>query len=63
MGTSEDPQFSEWEKMVKERREKDLRRQKYFSCFALFVVILVLAIVASVVSLIILGAIEVTHYL
>ena len=63
MGTSEDPQFSEWERMVKERREKELRRQKCFSCFALFVVILSLAIVASVVSLIILGIIEVTHYL
>lgn len=63
MGTSEDPQFSEWERMVKERREKELRRQKCFSCFALFVVILSLAIVASVVSLIILGVIEVTHYL
>jgi hypothetical protein len=63
MGTSEDPQFSEWQKMIKEERKRALRREKYFSCFALFVVMLILSIVASVVSLIILGVIEVTHYL
>ena len=63
MGTSEDPQFSEWQKMVRERRKNELRRQKCFSCFALFVMILIMTIVASAVSLIILGVIEVAHYL
>jgi len=63
MGTSDEQKISEWHKCAIEGRKRALRREKYLSCFAVFVVVICLALIACVVSLIVLGAVELTHYL
>ena len=63
MGTSDEQKISEWHKSLAEGRKRALRREKYLSCLAVFVVVICLVLIACVVSLIVLGAIELIHYL
>ena len=60
---SEEQKIKEWQIQANKGRAKALRRERYFYCFAVFVFMFCLVLVASVISLIVLGIIEVIHYL